>query len=68
MQTGVVTPEQWKKLTDTLAKWIKAEGNPDWSKAGLAALMFLLCDPAKQADIDVQQKDNSKMTCTVTMS
>jgi len=65
---SVTNPDQWEELIATLAEWVKADGNPDWSKPALAALLFQCGDASKmKADFDQNQKDK-KMTCTLTLS
>ena len=68
MQASVTNPDEWTNLIATLAEWVKADGNPDWSKPALAALLSL-CGAASQTQTDFDQsKDDSQMTCTLTLS
>lgn len=63
------TPDDWNNLVDMLTKWVKSGVDPDWSKPALGALLYLCSLNKYQVDTDFQQpKDNSKLTCTLTLS
>lgn len=66
----VNTATQWKQLIETIITWVKAgEANPDWSKPALAALLYLCSTVSYKASTDfLQPADNSKLTCTLTLS
>lgn len=65
----IETPEDWNNVVDMLTKWVKSGVDPDWSKPALGALLYLCSLGKYQVDADFQQpKDNSKLTCTVTLS
>jgi hypothetical protein len=57
----------WDDLRQTLESLIKADTDSDWSKAAAGAILNL-CSPLDvQADFQ-QAKDNSTLTCTLTLS
>lgn len=67
----VSTPANWGSLMATLQKWVQSDVNPDWSKPALSALLYLCSIGTTPSDVraDFQpEKENSGLTCTLTLS
>lgn len=66
---AVKTQADWDNLVDTLTNWVKSGVDPDYSKPALGSLLYLCSLGSYKVDTDFQQPDNnSKLTCTFTLS